>query len=52
MKIVLVTLLLAGCASQQCAPLPEPPDNATKEQIAAYAQKVVTMYGDCAGGKR
>jgi len=54
MRAALLCFLVTGCATYapapvpQCAPLPTLVDQPTPTQLAAYAQQVVELYGQCA----
>lgn len=54
MRAALLCLVVAGCATcapvpvLHCAPLPTLVDQPTATQLAAYAQQVVELYGQCA----
>jgi hypothetical protein len=53
--LLCLLLLIAGCAApapsgpvEQCPPLPTLVELPTATQLAAYAQQVVDLYGQCA----
>ncbi|MGF6641787.1 hypothetical protein [Paraburkholderia sp. MM6662-R1] len=55
MRAALLCLLFGACATQEaatpppaCPPLPTLVEHATAAQVAAYAQQVVDLYGQCA----
>jgi hypothetical protein len=56
MRVALLCFLIAGCATPahvpapvvRCAPLPTLVAQPTPTQLAAYAQQVVELYGQCA----
>ena len=51
LAMLAVLLVFGGCAAQcVCEPLPDPPAKADFNKLSAYTTKVVTLYGECAGG--